>query len=173
MALFLGQNVTTHETVALSPYGRGLGTYVVGLTGTGKTTLLTRIILQDIAAGDGLCVLDPHGDLVDEILQRMPASRRDEDVIVFEPFDSEHPFGLNLFECKNIHDANLVDRIASEVMGTFYKLFSASWGPQMEDLLRVTALTLIYNQALEPARLRPTMAEIPALYTDRESAPGW
>lgn len=167
MSLVLGRDATTQQPVRLSDYGRGLGTYVIGLTGTGKTTLLLNAILQDSAAGDGLCVLDPHGDLTQDILERMPSARLD-DVILWEPFETEQPFGLNLFECRDIGDANLVDRISSEVMGTFYKLFANSWGPQMEDLLRVSALTLIYNQALEPAWQRPTMAELPRLFTDEQ-----
>jgi hypothetical protein len=174
----LGSSAATQEEVTLSPYSRGLGSYVIGLTGTGKTTFLLSVVLQDIAAGDGVCVLDPHGDLLQKILQSdelgerlrrkgLTRERAAQEVIVFEPFEIERPFGLNLFECENLRDPNLVDRISSEVMGTFYKLFHDSWGPQMEDLLRVISLTLIYNQDL-PEQLRPTMAEIPTLLTNAD-----
>ncbi len=162
----LGTDLETGERVSLARDSRRLGTYVIGLTGTGKTTLLLNIILQDIAEGDGVCVLDPHGDLTEDILKRIPEDR-EEDVILFEPFDTERSFGLNLFECSDIADPNLVDLVCSQALGTFYKLFHESWGPQMEDLLRVTSLTLIYNQDLDE-RKRPTLAEIPDLLTDED-----
>jgi hypothetical protein len=165
LGTLLGRNITTQEEVTLSPYGRGLGTYVIGLTGTGKTTLLLSVILEDIASGDGIAIFDPHGDLTEDILLSIPPEREN-DVILFEPFDTDRPFGLNLFECSNTKDANLVDRISSEVMGTFYKLFGElSWGPQMEDLLRVSTLSLIFNQDIEPVWMRPTMAEMPLIWT--------
>lgn len=161
----LGRDALTQEERTLSAYGRGLGTYVIGLTGTGKTTLLLSVILGDLARGDGIAVFDPHGDLTEDILLSIPPER-EKDVILFEPFDTDRPFGLNLFECSNTNDANLVDRISSEVMGTFYKLFGElSWGPQMEDLLRVSTLSLIFNQDIEPVWKRPTMAEMPLLWT--------
>jgi proteasome lid subunit RPN8/RPN11 len=162
--IVLGEEVQTAGQVVLTPRVRGLSTYVIGAMGMGKTTLLLNIILSDIERGDGVCVLDPHGDLTHDILCRTPPHRK-EDVIVWEPFDTEYPFGLNLFACADVTDANLVDQICSQAIGTFYKLFHESWGPQMEDLLRVTFLTLIYNQDL-PVAQRPTLVEIPRLLTD-------
>jgi hypothetical protein len=130
------------DTVLLSPEGRRQGTYVLGINGTGKSTLLLNVALQDIAAGDGLCLLDPHGDLVDDVLCRIPPNRRD-DVILFNPADVEYPMGLNLFECTNRDDPRLVDRVCSEIVLTFKKLFPDFWGPRMEDLIRHSVLTLI------------------------------
>ncbi len=131
-----------NQPVELSSAGRRQGTYVLGINGTGKTTLLLNIALQDIAAGDGLCLLDPHGDLVHDVLTRIPPERLD-DVILFDPADIDHPFGLNLFECPNRDDPKLVDRVCSEVVLTFKKLFADFWGPRMEDLIRHAVLTLI------------------------------
>lgn len=159
MAL-LGHTLTTRDPVQLTTEGRRQGTYVLGLNGTGKTSLLLNIALADMAAGDGLCVLDPHGDLTQDLLERVP-SHREQDVILFDPADVERPFGLNLFECQNPQDPMEVDLVCSEVVGTFYKLFYYSWGPQMEDLLRNTTLTLLDHPG-------STMADIPRLLTDGE-----
>lgn len=156
--LILGHDVTTGKDVTLAPEDRKQGTYIVGINGTGKSTLLLNIALFDIQAGDGVCVLDPHGDLIENLLRRIP-SRRADDVILFDPAEIEFPFGLNLFECADIDDPMQVDRVCSEAIGTFFKLFSESWGPQMEDLLRNTALTLIDNRGA-------TMADIPRILTD-------
>jgi hypothetical protein len=138
----LGTDVNDSQDVALSPEGRRQGTYVLGINGTGKSTLLLNVALQDIAAGDGLCLLDPHGDLVEDVLRRIPPNRRD-DVILFNPADVEYPLGLNLFECNDHDDPRLVDRVCSEIVLTFKKLFPDFWGPRMEDLIRHSVLTLI------------------------------
>ncbi len=137
----LGQDIGSGAAVALEDPGRRQGTYVVGVTGTGKSTLLANLVLADIAAGDGVCLLDPHGDLTEDVLTRIPARRRD-DVILFDPADIEYPMGLNLFECR-VDDPRQVDRVCSELVGTLRKLFWYSWGPRMEDLLRHSILTLI------------------------------
>lgn len=137
----LGRDVENGGDVALEDPGRLRGTYVVGVTGTGKSTLLINIALQDIAAGEGVCLLDPHGDLTEDVLARIPPERA-QDVILFDPADIEHPMGLNLFEC-DAGDPRQVDRVCSEIMGTLQKLFWYSWGPRMESLLRHSILTLI------------------------------
>lgn len=157
--LVLGYDVVAGKEVTLSPEDRKQGTYIVGITGAGKTSLLLNIALSDMQAGDGLCVLDPHGDLTEDLLIRVPHQRRD-DVILFDPADIDYPFGLNLFECSDISNPMEVDLVCSQAIGTFWKLFYYSWGPQMEDLLRNVSLTLIYN--------RLTMSEIPRLLTDEE-----
>lgn len=137
----LGQDIKTGAPVALEDPGRRQGSYVVGVTGTGKSTLLANLVLADIEAGDGVCLLDPHGDLTEDVLTRIPARRRD-DVILFDPADIEYPMGLNLFECR-VDDPRQVDRVCSELVGTLRKLFSSSWGPRMEEVLRYSILTLI------------------------------
>lgn len=157
MAL-LGQDVKNGDSVHLDDPGRRQGTYVVGVTGTGKSTLLLNIALADIEAGDGLCLLDPHGDLTEDLLGRIPPHRCD-DVILFDPADIEYPMGLNLFECR-IDDPRQVDRVASELVGTLHKLFWYSWGPRMENLLRHSILTLI-------ARPGSTFLDLMWLLTDK------
>ena len=140
MAL-LGYDVDADGRVYLDDPGRRQGTYVVGVTGTGKSTLLLNIALADIEVGDGLCLLDPHGDLTEDLLARIPRQRLD-DVILFDPADIDYPMGLNLFECRS-NDPRQVDRVCSGLLGTLHKLFWYSWGPRMEDLLRHSILTLI------------------------------
>jgi hypothetical protein len=142
----LGTDIQTGDNVELTSEARRQGVYVIGTTGTGKTTLLQNIAYQDMTDPQrpGLCVLDPHGDFIDKLLLRVPRDRR-EDVILFAPGDKEQrerPLGLNVLDC-NRGDDDQVQRVVSTVISTLYKLFSYSWGPRMEDLLRVSLLTLM------------------------------
>ncbi len=132
------------QKVILTPQARRQGAYVIGTTGTGKTTLLQSILYQDMLAGDGLCALDPHGDMIDELLALVP-SGREQDVIVFAPGDDDQirkPLGLNILDCDR-DDPRQVRRVTSTVIDTLRKLFFYSWGPRMEDLLRNSILTLM------------------------------
>ena len=142
--LRLGLDIETKSPVELSPDNRRQGTYIAGVNGTGKTILLMNTALSDAEAGDGLCFLDPHGDAVEALLALMPEHRK-KDVIYFNPADIDYPFGLNLFECPDISDPRLVDLVCSEIVGTFKKLYEASWGPRLEDILRHAILVVLYN----------------------------
>ncbi len=144
MDLLLGTDANQEHQAKLflSEKARELGTYVIGTTGTGKTTFLKSLILQDIAAGEGVCVLDPHGDLIDDLLLCVPKHRVD-DVILFDPADIQYPLGLNLLTCDR-NDPRQRDLVTSTLMDTLYKLFHDSWGPRMEDLLRHSLQTLLY-----------------------------
>lgn len=114
--------------------------YVVGKTGTGKTNLFKNMIVQDIQNGEGVAVLDPHGDLVDDLLDFVPPERV-EDVVYFDPADEEHPIGLNLLELEDVSQKNL---LASGLLDAFKKHFiDISWGPRLEYLLNNAILTLI------------------------------
>lgn len=168
----LGTEVKCNQPVELSKEGRRQGTYVLGINGTGKSTLLLNIALSDIAAGDGLCLLDPHGDLVEDVLLRLPPERLN-DVILFDPGDIDFPFGLNLFECPDRNDPKLVDRVCSEIVLTFKKLFPDFWGPRMEDLLRHTVLTLIATPDATMLDMLPILTdeEARARYVSRTSDP--
>lgn len=154
----LGTDHNQHLDVALSPAGRRQGTYVLGINGTGKSNLLLDVALQDIQAGDGLCLLDPHGDLIDAVLNRIPPSRVN-DVILFDPSDIDYPFGLNMFECSDPTNPRLVDRVCSEVVLTFKKLFEDFWGPRMEDLIRHTVLTLMATPECTMLDMLPLLTE--------------
>lgn len=134
--------------------------YLLGKTGTGKTTVLTTLMLQDIAAGRGCCFVDPHGDAVHWLLERIP-SERAEDVILFDPADAEYPLGLNLLEA---HTPEERDFLVSEAIAIFYKLFDPNRegliGPQFEHWMRNGALTVMAHPE------GGTLLDIPRLFTD-------
>jgi energy-coupling factor transporter ATP-binding protein EcfA2 len=147
-------DTTTGLGVRLGIAERRQGLYVIGKTGTGKSTLLQHLILQDIRAGLGLCVLDPHGDLIDGVLDRVPKDR-EQNVVLLDLADSQFPFGLNLFECRDTFDRNLVSRVATQAVEVFEKLWGdTSWGPQLAQVLRNCAYTLIENQGHSLADMR-------------------
>ena len=106
-------------------------TYIIGKTGSGKTTLLRNMILQHLQAGHGLALLDPHGDLADELLDHFPTARAD-DLVYFNPGDLEFPIGLNLFANVPPDDRHLV---ASGIVAAFKSIWRDSWGPRMEYIL--------------------------------------
>lgn len=155
----LGQDVKTGIDVRLNTAERRQGLYVIGKTGMGKSTLLESLIVQDMEAGLGLCLLDPHGDLVDAVLARVPPDR-EADVVLLDLADDGYPFGLNLFECADLTDRKLVGRVATQAVEVFEKLWGdISWGPQLAQVLRNCAYTLIANQGY-------TMTEIRRLLLD-------
>jgi hypothetical protein len=141
--LTIGKTVSSGTPVELSIDDRRQGTYVIGTTGTGKSTLLKNIIVQDMQNEEkyGVCVIDPHGDLIDEVLGLVPKDRID-DVVLLDPMETEFPFGLNLLECDN-KDPHQVRWVVSTVMGTLERLFIDSWGPRLEHVLRHTLLTAL------------------------------
>ncbi len=156
----LGSDLATGEPVGLSADERRQGLYIIGKTGTGKSTLLEHLIVQDIEAGLGVCVLDPHGDLVDAVLRRIPRSR-EPSVVLLDLADDQFPFGLNLFECRDLGDRKLVGRVATQAVEVFEKLWGAvSWGPQLAQILRNCAYTLVENPGF-------TMTEMRRLLTDQ------
>jgi hypothetical protein len=123
--LFLGENdYLGHVTpVLMENRDRLQHMYVMGQTGTGKTTFLKSMILSDIHAGRGLAVIDPHGDLFEDVLGRIPQSRWN-DVVVFDPTDKDYPLGLNMLECKSDGQRHFVVRemraIMERLMGDQY-----------------------------------------------------
>jgi DNA segregation ATPase FtsK/SpoIIIE-like protein len=140
--LRLGRTTKTQTPITISLNERKQGTYVIGTTGTGKSTFLKNIIYQDMVndPDHGLCVLDPHGDLIDDLLEAVPENRKD-DVILFDPYDVERPFGLNLLEC-DVDNPHEVRMVVSNMIGTLQRLFE-SWGPRLEHVLRHTLLTTL------------------------------
>src|SRR6185369_10015993 len=85
------------KEVRLDPVDRRRHTYIVGQTGTGKSTLLENLAVQDMLNGDGFAFIDPHGDTAERILSMVPKSRA-EDIVYFNPGDTSRPLGLILFE---------------------------------------------------------------------------
>ncbi|MBX4186849.1 MAG: type IV secretion system DNA-binding domain-containing protein [Candidatus Doudnabacteria bacterium] len=132
--------------------------YIIGRTGTGKTELLKNMAIQDIRNGEGVCVVDPHGDLVEDVLQYIPKERA-EDVILFEPADMDRPLGLNMLEAK---DPSQKDFMIQEMIAIFYKLFPPETiGPMFEHNMRNVMLTL-----MEDEESPGTIADIPRMFTD-------
>jgi len=139
--------------------------YLIGKSGSGKSVFMRSMILQDIKNGEGLCVVDPHGDLVEAILGHIPKERID-DVIVFAPGDLERPVGLNILEAKT---ADQMDFAVQEMISIFYMLFPPEMiGPMFEHQMRNVMLTLMADQE-NPG----TIAEIPRMFSDQEFADSW
>lgn len=113
--------------------------YLIGKSGTGKTTLFESMISQDIQNGFGVGVLDPHGETIERILEYIPDNRID-DVIYFDPSDTERPIGLNLLEMSDPSQKNLM---ASALVAAIKHHFDYSWGPRLEYLLNYCILTLL------------------------------
>ncbi len=113
--------------------------YIVGKTGTWKSTFISNMVKSDMEAGNGLCLLDPHWDLVDTVLEHVPTNRIN-DVILFDVSDTDFPMWFNLLQADNEDEKN---RIASWVVATFHKLFEHSWGPRLEYILRNVVLSVI------------------------------
>ena len=105
--------------------------YFIGKTGMGKSTVLENMIIQDIQAGRGVCVVDPHGDLIEKVIDFIPVSRVN-DVIYFNPADLSFPIGFNVLESVNIEQRHLV---VSGLIGVFKKIWADSWGPRLEYVL--------------------------------------
>jgi hypothetical protein len=113
--------------------------YVIGKTGTGKTTLLRNLLIQDIAMGRGIALIDPHGDLAEELLNHIPGNRID-DVVYFDPADTEYPIGLNLFTKVDPDSRHL---IASGIVSIFKNIWPDYWGPRLEYIMYVCAASLL------------------------------
>jgi len=113
--------------------------YVIGKTGMGKSNLLENMAIQDIRNGEGVCVVDPHGEFAEKMLKAVPASRIN-DVIYFNPSDAEFPIAFNILESVDDDKKNLV---ASGMMGVFKKIWPDVWSARMEYILNNTILALL------------------------------
>lgn len=124
----LGYNSHRDEitTVALSQEHRSRHTYIIGVSGTGKSTLLFTLIQRDMIAEHGCAVIDPHGDLIEKLLEYVPEERL-KDVVVIDPSDEEYPVGFNILFADSDAEKNL---LASDLVAVFRRL-STSWGDQM------------------------------------------
>lgn len=137
--------------------------YVIGATGTGKTTLIQKMIYQDIKNHKGLAVLDPHGDLSEKLISIIPKSRL-QDVVYFNPYDMNFPIGLNVLELpKDLKESELhreKDLIVSSLISIFHKLYPERYsGPRMEHVLRNTVLTALETE-------NPTLVTVYKLLTN-------
>lgn len=138
--LVLGYNVHQSETreVSLSAEQRTKHLHLIGSSGSGKSTLLLNLIKQDLENGEGLCVIDPHGDLIDDCLANVP-DERIKDVILFDPADSDFPIGFNILKANSELEKNL---LASDLIATFRRM-ATSWGDVMDSVLANAILAFV------------------------------
>ena len=133
--------------------------YIIGKTGVGKSEFMKDMIMQDIREGQGLALIDPHGDLVDDILPLIPPNRS-EDVILFDPSDTQRPMGFNMLEAQTEEQKHYV---VSSIIGLMYKLFDPNKtgiiGPRFEHAIRNAMLTVMYEQG-------STFVEVVRVLTD-------
>jgi hypothetical protein len=150
------------KEIRLSPEDRRRHTYILGQTGTGKSTMLENLAVQDMLSGNGFAFIDPHGDSAEKLLAMVPKERA-EDVIYFNPADAEYPLGLNLFE---FTDPAQKDFIVQETINMLYKLYDPGHtgiiGPRYEHWYRNAALTLMSDPN------GSTFIEIPKVFTDTD-----
>ncbi len=161
--IVLGENVYrgTQREVRYKREDRRRHTYIMGKSGVGKSCLIANMAVQDIKNGEGVGVLDPHGDLIDDILKRIPPERA-EDVILFSPGDTERPLGLNLIE----YDERYPEQktfVINEIIKIFDKLYDlkSTGGPMFEQYMR-NALLLIMSHPSSGS----TLLEVPRVLAD-------
>ena len=143
LALGMSRYRGMERSIYISEDDRRRHMYIIGKTGTGKSQLLEELAMQDISAGRGVAVIDPHGDLIDGILGRIPAERA-EDVIYFDPSDTERPMGLNMLEAYSEEQKHYV---VTSIVGLMYKLYdpmkTGIIGPRFEHAIRNAMLTVM------------------------------
>ncbi|MBI5754381.1 type IV secretion system DNA-binding domain-containing protein [Candidatus Peregrinibacteria bacterium] len=161
--LLLGYNIFRGEKkeIRMKREDRFRHFYVIGQTGTGKSSILQVMIRQDLKNGDGLCVIDPHGSLIEDVLPFVPRHRAD-DVIYFDPSDMERPLGLNILESETWEEKELV---ALDAMNIMIKLFDEEvFGPRIQDYFRNGCLTLMSDP------LGGALTDMVRLFTDDDFA---
>jgi hypothetical protein len=160
--LMMGYNIFrgTKKRINLDPEDRRRHIYTVGQTGTGKSTFMENLALQDMLNGNGFAFIDPHGDVVENLLAMVPKERT-EDVIYFNPSDMDYPLGLNMFE---FDDPDQKDFLIQETINMLYKLYDPQRqgiiGPRYEHLFRNAALTVMSDPQ------GGSFIDIPKLFND-------
>ncbi|MGY0234080.1 type IV secretory system conjugative DNA transfer family protein [Longispora urticae] len=150
----LGDAEVDGHTVAMNATDARYHVHMVGTTGSGKSTLLANMVIDDVVAGRGTILIDPHGDLALDVLDRLPASVADR-VVLFDPLQTNPPT-LNPLE-KGTDDDLTVDNIVA----IFGAIFAKGWGPRMDDVMRVACLTLLRHDNV-------TLQMIPALLNNKQ-----
>ena len=135
---------------------RLLHAYIIGKTGVGKSTMIQTMVMQDVYAGHGVCLLDPHGDLVHSVMSAIPEERKN-DIIYFNVPDVSLTLKYNPFKKVSYEKRSLV---ASSILDVFKKLWSDAWGVKLEHILRYAILTLLDQPTA-------TIADIPKILLDR------
>jgi Helicase HerA, central domain len=158
----IGKSTDSGETIRIGDNERRAGLYILGGSGTGKTELIKKLTLEDIEHGHGVFFLDPHGDAVDELIQRIPEARV-KDVICLDVRDREYSFAINLLACRDISDISEREDAFTNAKNVFNKL----WENMLDDK---PWLQLITQQALRVFIENPdyTLSELPLFLTNTE-----
>jgi len=160
--ILLGHNVYrgNKKEIRILRKDRTRHQYCIGKSGSGKSAFLSYMARQDILNGDGLCVVDPHGDLIEELVQFVPKERA-KDVIVFNPADVDRPMGLNILEATTPPEMDLASSQATEI---FIKIFGDEiFGPRIQHYFRNGCLTL-----MEDLEEGATLIDVPRIFVDDE-----
>lgn len=163
--IILGRNIFRGviSLIRMTKNDRRRHFYVLGQTGTGKSTLMENMIYQDIANGDGVAFIDPHGTAIEKILGTIPPERMQE-IIIFDPADTGRPLGINMLEY-DIRYPEQKTFIVNELLSIFQKLFLAeTMGPMFDQYFRNAVLLLLDDYQYE----KPTLVNIPRVLTDQE-----
>jgi CxxC-x17-CxxC domain-containing protein len=147
----------THNPFGIKRRDRRQHMYILGKSGTGKSVLLSNLIVQNINNGEGVCVVDPHGELVEEILHLIPEHRA-KDVIYFNPADTDFHVGFNVIA---LDDPKYKHLVASGLMGIFTKIWANAWSSRMEYILNNAILALLDTPGT-------TLLGIPRLLVDKD-----
>ncbi|MFH1827203.1 MAG: DUF87 domain-containing protein [bacterium] len=159
--MYIGQGYYrgVRRSVYMDDEDRRRHLYIIGKTGTGKSFLLQNMAVQDIKEGKGVCVIDPHGDLIDEIVKFIPPERA-EDVIYFDPSEVSRPMGLNLLEAQTEDQRHF---LTTSIINLMYKLYDPQRtgiiGPRFEHAVRNAMLTVMYDEGA-------TFVEVVRVLTD-------
>ncbi|MCX6757945.1 MAG: type IV secretion system DNA-binding domain-containing protein [Candidatus Nomurabacteria bacterium] len=156
---YLGQTTFRNKNVlfGIKRKDRRQHCYLLGKSGTGKSALMTNMVLQNIINGDGVCVVDPHGELVESIVSAIPAHRL-KDVIYFNPADTDYHIGFNVLE---LLDPRYKHLVASGLMGIFTKIWANAWSARMEYILNNCILALLDTPGT-------TLLGIPRMLVDKD-----
>jgi len=136
---YLAQSAADGGHISIGAYERNTHIHAFGATGTGKSTFLKSIIEQDIASGEGLLLIDPHGDLAEHALGLVPR-RRTNQVCYLAPFELERPVAFNVLETRHQDDRS---QVAEDLIAALRGIWSDSWGARMEDILRYSLIALL------------------------------
>ncbi len=165
--IILGTNTYRgqEKVIRMTREDRARHMYIIGQTGTGKSTLIKHMIRQDILAGEGVGVVDPHGELIDYVLGHIPKERAD-DVVLFDPSDTERPLGLNFLEIdptKPVQKSSAIDEFF-KILKTVYKDTPDAFGPLFEKFFRYSIMLLLDDYEHEV----PTIADIARVFADED-----
>src|SRR5438034_1169218 len=158
MQVFLGTKQRDNSVVSIPGDVRRKHMAIFGKSGVGKTTLMRNMILADLLAGNGVTVVDPHGSLIDELLQVIPRHRTN-DVIYLNPAHPERVIGLNVLQSVGRHQRSLV---VSSIISILRNLYPNNWGPRTEYILEHVVYALLEQK--QPV----TLAAVPKLLIDHK-----